>query len=724
MSRRKRYDSSSDDDDDSDDESTVSGGSSRGRSSTKSRKLPEELVENSDSRSKSKKLEKRAKKESKKKKKEKKEKKRRKKEKKKEKEKEKRSKSRKNVDVSSSDYDSSDSDISVPDKSSSVSKKSAKISAPITSRNQVLPDSTIVSKPSILKKESSFVDSSRPVSENTREIKKSKVLPVVEPIRKSSSTTTATESTVTTPEEAPYQHHRANTVVNVSNNDHSKEISLRSPRRTTAEENPRQSSTLPPAATNPTFTSSITIDNIRSGFPTIITTSQPHIVKIVHIPGCLPQILCVCSDNVIYRYNLLNGQPLQPSLVGHADRVTCLSVSNPFFAPNSRTGEKDIRIVAASGSSDGIVRIWDLSDGRCIQLISAFPSIPCWAVDVCVRFNGQISLIASGGESAGSRRNDNPGTRTQRSVSKVLDDVILYDAISGKKLQTFVHPVVDESIEDLAMRGRHAQDSRVTALLVHQPMAAESLLVTAGTCTDIFVWSLNTAVLLCILRGHVDSITSLAISSFASSSSSSSAKVTKEEIPSITSILDQPLLAQGAEATPPASLTTCLISSSKDATIRVWDLRRGRTTYIWTKHRFAVQSVSATVSPLLPYTTNHTDETRTAKSLASPGTPLCVSVGDDGTMCTWNVATGRLVKRETQWHQGLSAITKLTPTTYLRHVDTAFVPVTETPHAATPVEQRVLIATCAWNNSVQCHELYQDVLRQSKMCRVPGCCVT
>ena len=109
----------------------------------------------------------------------------------------------------------------------------------------------------------------------------------------------------------------------------------------------------------------------------------------------------------------------------------------------------------------------------------------------------------------------------------------------------------------------------------------------------------------------------------------------------------------------------------------------------------------------------------------------------------WNIHTGKLIKVETTWHQGLSAVSSLTPTTFFRSIDSVSVsvPITsmmssiereteeEQGYRIMPMsgrsivtQSRVLIATCAWNNSVQCHDLAHDLLGASMQTQSSSSC--
>jgi hypothetical protein len=474
----------------------------------------------------------------------------------------------------------------------------------------------------------------------------------------------------------------------------------------------------------PKSSGSLAWDQVQTGFPIVRTTSQPQIVKIVNSPGAIPQILCVCADSVIYRYSIGDGQALYPSLIGHSDRVLCLAVSTEFLFLNQRTGEEKVRIVAVSGACDGDIRIWDTFDGRCITCISMLPtlssgsnlSVKILAVECAVRSTGQIQILASSDECAIIESNDRSTTSSSdrstrdKMVKKVLNDIVSFDALTGRKLQTFVHPTLDQTMDGTMIS--HYTGNKVMVLVVHQPTCEESLMFSAGTHPEVFVWNLDTTLLLCILRGHSDTITSLAVSSFGttlSAESLTSMNTKKEDdIHSITNVLDQNENPSNRGRT-----TTLLVSASKDSTLRVWDLRKGRMKFIW-KMNHPVQCVSTTQvpAPLVNSSGIYLEQSIRRKSSVPPGTPLCLSVGDDGAVHVWHMITGKQIKAESRWHQDPSfAGPTLIPTKLFRSVHSISVKVMVPGQQAN--QSRVLVATCAWNNSLQCHDLQRDLLESS-----------
>lgn len=505
-----------------------------------------------------------------------------------------------------------------------------------------------------------------------------------------------------------------------------------------------------------TGTPSSTISTLSSShdgeFPTISTDFQPQIVKLVNCPGIIPQILCVCADSVINRYRLDDGQALHPSLLGHRDRVTCLATSNLFQSHDAGFGRRDMRMVAVSGGRDGEIRLWDLVNGECLTQIVAYSVISprsglpflCGSVAVAVRSNGQIQIVSSGGESSTVTRLPHPASSSSASSGgsssrKVLDDVHVWDGVSGRKLRTLHHPRTEEGVQ----HNSAISDSRVTSLLLHQPLAMRSLLFTAGAYPEIFIWDSEEAVLLCILRGHYDIISSIAISSVLQASLATSwlGKLSMvdplgtgdDSIETIHDILacaspidettmplhpnDFTIAARGAAA----RREVVLVSSSRDKTVRVWDILKGRTRFVLEQHQAPVQSIATFVSP--PGTLN-----------IGGGIPLCISVGDDGLVCVWNLQTGKLINRTAKWHRDSSTFAlpsaagrSTASNIFIRSVDVTIVTSTAADNTSTSPRslstfqsmlhrsadrrhRKVFITTCAWNNSIQCHELNRDLL--------------
>eukprot|EP01033_Poteriospumella_lacustris_P014252 gene14252-10187_t len=410
-------------------------------------------------------------------------------------------------------------------------------------------------------------------------------------------------------------------------------------------------------------------------------------------------------------------------------------------------------MVAVSGGRDGEIRLWDLANGECLTQIVAYSVISpisglpliCGSVAVAVRLNGQIQIVSSGGESSTVVRAPHPASSSASSGGtrsrKVLDDVHVWDGVSGRNLRTLHHPRTEEGLQQTSA----ISDSRVTCLLLHQPLAVRSLLFTAGANPEIFIWDSEEAVLLCILRGHNDIVSSIAISSVLQASMAASliGKLSMvdplgtgdDSIETIHDILgcappmDEAIMALHPNEFMLSSRGTAsrrevvLVSSSRDKTVRVWDVLKGRTRFVLEQHTAPVQSIATFVSP--PGTLN-----------IGGGIPLCVSVGDDGLVCLWNLQTGKLINRATNWHRDSSAFaspsaSRVTASNiFLRSVDVTVVTSTAADNTSTwrssprslstfqsmlhrsvdGRHRKVLITTCAWNNSIQCHELNRDLL--------------
>jgi hypothetical protein len=81
------------------------------------------------------------------------------------------------------------------------------------------------------------------------------------------------------------------------------------------------------------------------------------------------------------------GGPLQTSLEGHTNFVSCLAIAKRF----TQSGEQE-ELVVMSGSWDQSVRVWNIDRGQTIELLTGHTD---WVTDVAIAKNGLHGLSSS-----------------------------------------------------------------------------------------------------------------------------------------------------------------------------------------------------------------------------------------------------------------------------------------------------------------------------------------
>ncbi|WP_052288432.1 nSTAND1 domain-containing NTPase [Leptolyngbya iicbica] len=292
-----------------------------------------------------------------------------------------------------------------------------------------------------------------------------------------------------------------------------------------------------------------------------------------------------------------SGRELQ-TLVGHSDRI--LSVS---FAPDGQT--------LVSASTDGTVKLWDVSSGRELQTLAGHSD---WVWSVSFAPDGQTIVSAS-----------NDGT------------VKLWDVSSGRELQTL------EGHNDLVLSVSFAPDG--------QTIASSS----DGT---VKLWDVSSGRELQTLEGHNDWVRSVSFApdgqTIASASADGTVKLwdvsSGRELQTLEGHNDLVLSVSFA----PDGQT---IASSGNGTVKLWDVRSGRELQTLEGHNDWVWSVSfapdgqtiasasedntmklwdVSSSRELQTLEGHNDWVRSV-SFAPDGQTIA-SASDDGTVKLWSMS--------------------------------------------------------------------------------------
>ena len=277
-----------------------------------------------------------------------------------------------------------------------------------------------------------------------------------------------------------------------------------------------------------------------------------------------PDSKIVASNNHenIKLWNQQTGREIA-TLKGHKSRVNAIVIS-----PVSVATPQGIGKILASGSEDKTIKLWDLATGKEIRTITGHSD------------SVHAIAISPDGKILASGSND----KTIR----------LWDLQTGRAIRTitghssWVRSVAISSLNSSSDTGND-NDNKILA--------------SGSTDKTIKVWNLSTGKLIHTLKGHTQSVTSLAIS------------------PSI----------KGSDAT--------LISGSADRSVKIWNLSTGELVRTIRGHTQSITSLAI----------NPANRVSRDKTFATGST--------DKTIKIWNLSTGELVST---LFEGVEAVSSLT----------------------------------------------------------------
>jgi WD40 repeat protein len=251
---------------------------------------------------------------------------------------------------------------------------------------------------------------------------------------------------------------------------------------------------------------------------------------------------------------------------------------------------------AVSGSSDKMLRMWDLESGRCLRILE-----------------GHTDRVTSVSMTPDGRR----------AVSGSRDEMRVWDLESGECLRTLEG--YTSNVMSVTPDGRRA--------------VSASWRVPGSADATLRVWDLQSGQCLRILEGHTDSVFSVSVTPdgrrAVSGGKNNALRVWDLESGQCLSIMEGHTKWVSSVGVTPDGRRA--VSGSADATLRVWDLESGQCLCTLRDHRYAVRSVSGT-----------------------PDGTRAISVSDDKTMRVWDLENGRclrVVEGPTSWGGGSVSVT-------------------------------------------------------------------
>jgi WD40 repeat protein len=325
---------------------------------------------------------------------------------------------------------------------------------------------------------------------------------------------------------------------------------------------------------------------------TVAIACDDHLVRIYHLPGLLTASVPLTSQS----HCLM-------SLVGHTNAVLTIAI-----------GDDDLQL--ASTSTDGTVRIWDLSTGKCVRAI-ACEYVPLRAI---LSADGRQLFVS--GMSPNIDVWDTESGQLVRTLSGHLDWVLAIEmSADGQKLYS---AGADRTIRAWDLRTGNC----VSVLRAHQQRILTialtrdgRYLVSGGEDRTISIWDLQQGKCVRTIHGYSNAIKAIAF------------------------------LPQSAQ----------LVSCHRDRTIRLWDVSNSCCLHTFTAHTDVVHTLAVCpngryltsssldrtirIWDLLNLTCIHTISTpyTSCGALAfSPDGQKLISGNDRGTLQIWDVLSGQL----------------------------------------------------------------------------------
>ena len=335
--------------------------------------------------------------------------------------------------------------------------------------------------------------------------------------------------------------------------------------------------------------------------PSTIDTKPPQEFFLANtISGNLNSILSVAispdnkivastNNKTIKLWNHQTGREIA-TLEGHKSRVNTIAIS-PVSSSQIRPAigtPQDFGKILASGSEDKTIKLWDITTGKEIRTITGHSdSVHALAIspdgkilasgsnDKTVKLwdlqtgkeirtiTGHSSWVRSVAISSFNTSSENGKNRKILASGSIDKTIKIWDLSTGKLIHT--------------LKG-HTQS--VTSLAISPPVeGSDGILLSGSADRSVKFWNLSTGKLVHTLKGHTQSITSLAINpangmsknkTFASGSTDKTIKIWNLSTGELVSTL-----SDGVEAV--SSLTyswdgKILVSGSEDKTIKIWRL--------------------------------------------------------------------------------------------------------------------------------------------------------
>lgn len=308
-------------------------------------------------------------------------------------------------------------------------------------------------------------------------------------------------------------------------------------------------------------------------------------------------LLLACDKQMLGVWQLQQDLQRLCTLQGYTNGVWSVAIS-----PDGQT--------VASGSTDHVVRLWDLNQQHCRQR-----HLQSSARQVTFSPDGQ--LVASGGED-GSVQLWEPGTGRQFTMTPRHSGPIWAIAFSPDG-QTLVSGSADHQIRLWDVVNHHTlrtftgHDSWVLSITF-----SDNILISGSADQTIKVWDMRTGDCCHTLTGHTGSVWSVSAARdiLATASEDRMIRLWHLSTADCYQILKgHSSLALTVQISPDGQY---IASGSADNTVRLWDARTGQCLQILTGHTHSVWSVAFT-----------------------PDSQYLVSGGQDGTLRLWSLASGQ-----------------------------------------------------------------------------------